>query len=98
MNVYQVDTVLQIDVTFYDVASNIPADPTTVALFVEDPSGNVTEVPTGQITRSGVGAYSVMFLPPAVGQWKYKWQGTGSVAATSPDKRFFVQASDLISE
>lgn len=97
MNVYQVATLIQLTVTFYDVASNMAADPTTVALFVEDPSGNVTEIASDLIVRTGVGAYYSLFLPSSPGLWTYKWQGSGNtVIATSPDTRFMVKGSALV--
>ena len=43
-NVYQVNTLIQLGVTFYNTALNQPADPTNVALFVEDPNFNVTQI------------------------------------------------------
>jgi hypothetical protein len=98
MNTYQVETLLQLNVTFYDVSLNLPADPTTVALFIEDPNGNVTEVATNLIVRTGVGTYYSDFLPTMPGEWTYKWQGSGSsVIATSKDTRFFIQGSALVS-
>jgi hypothetical protein len=96
MNCYQVDTTIQLNVTFYNTALNQPADPAVVSLFVEDPSGDVTQVPANQISRTGVGTYISEFLPSSPGCWTYKWQGTGNVMATSRDTRFFVQASDLV--
>lgn len=95
-NVYQVDTLLQLSATFYNVALNQPADPTTVALFIEDPDGVTTEVASNLIVRNGVGEYYYRFLPPSPGKWTYKWQGTGNVVATTPDTIFFVRASELI--
>lgn len=98
MNVYQVDTIVQLNVTFYNVALNLPADPTAVALFTEAPDGTVSQVPANQIVRTGTGTYYCDFLPNGPGLWKYKWQGSGStVVATSRDTPFFVQASQLIS-
>jgi hypothetical protein len=96
MNVYQIDTVIQINVTFYDVGLNQPADPATTALFVEDPNGNVTQIASNLIVRTGIGSYYFNFLPPEPGKWIYKWEGTGTVIATSKDTSFLVQASDLI--
>lgn len=96
MNVYQVHTIVQMNVTFYNTLLNQPADPTTVALFIEDPSGNVTQVAANLIVRTGVGAYYSNFLPTAPGEWTYKWQGTGNVVATSPDVEFLVAGSELI--
>jgi hypothetical protein len=98
MNIYQVETLLQLNVTFYDVSLNLPADPTTVALFIEDPNGVVTEVASNLLVRTGVGTYYSDFLPTMPGKWTYKWQGTGnSVIATSRDTSFFIQGSPLVS-
>jgi hypothetical protein len=96
MNTYQVETLIQLNVVFYNTALNEPADPITVALFVMDPDGNVTEIPSNLISRTGVGAYNSEFLPSEPGQWTYKWQGTGNVIATSRDTCFFVKASELV--
>lgn len=95
---YQIDTLIQLNVTFYNTALNEPADPTTVALFVEDPDGTVSEIASNQIVRTGTGAYYSNFLPTGPGLWTYKWQGTGNVVATSPDTQFFVAASELIED
>lgn len=97
MNVYQIETVIQLNVIFYNTALNAPADPTAVSLFVEDPTGVVTQIASNVISRSGVGAYSADFLPYMPGCWVYKWQGTGNVMASSRDTRFMVRGSELIS-
>lgn len=97
MNVYQVDTTIQLNVTFYNTALNQPADPTAVSLFVESPAGIVSQIPSNLISRSGTGAYSSEFLPTSPGLWVYKWQGTGNVTASSRDTRFLVKGSELIS-
>lgn len=97
VNVYQVETLIQLNVTFYNTQLNQPADPSTVALFVEDPSGTVTPIPSNQIVRTGIGTYYSDFLPTSPGTWTYKWQGSGtSVVATSPDTSFVVRASPLV--
>ena len=99
MNEYQVATLVGLYVQFYAVppgASPQPADPTTVELFVEDQNGNVTQIASSAIARTGVGAYNTNFLPSEVGLWKYKWQGTGTLIVTSPDGAFFVKASDMV--
>lgn len=96
-NIYQVDTLVQLNVTFYNTQLNLPADPSIVSLFVEDPTGVVTQIPSNFIVRTGTGTYYSDFLPTGPGQWTYKWQGSGtSVLATSPDTSFFVRASELI--
>lgn len=96
-NVYQVETLIGIFVTFYNTQTNQPADPTAVSLFIEDPNGNVTQVAPNLISRGGVGAYFAQFLPTSPGRWTHKWRGTGNVVATSKDVSFFVRASDLVS-
>jgi hypothetical protein len=99
MNEYQVATLVGVFVQFYQVppgAAPVPADPTTVQLFIEDQTGNVTQIPTSQIARTGVGAYTSNLLPTEAGLWKYKWQGTGTVIVTSKDGAFFVKASDMV--
>jgi hypothetical protein len=97
-NVYEIDTQIQLGVSFYNTVLNLPADPFTVSLFVEDPSGNVTQIAPNLITRTGTGLYSSLFMPTGPGQWVYKWRGSGptSVQATTPDMPFFVKASELI--
>jgi hypothetical protein len=97
-NVYDVDTAIQVNVTFLNVALNQPADPSAVTLYVEDPSGTITTQgwPSGSIVRTGVGLFNFIFVPSGPGCWKYKWQGVGAVIATSRDTQFFVRASDLI--
>ena len=98
MNFYEIDTQLQINATFMNVGLNVPADPTTVTLFLLDPLGNETSVGynPGPISRTGVGLYNYLFTPSTVGTWTYKWQGTGNVIATSRDTKFTVRASNLI--
>lgn len=97
MNTYQIETTIRLSVVFYNTALNLPADPSTVALFVMDPNGVVTQIPSGDIVRTGVGAYYSDFLPTSAGEWTYKWQGSGtSVVATSRDTNFFVELSALV--
>ena len=97
MNIYQIETMIRLNGTFYDVSLNLPADPITVALFIESPSAVVSQVPSNQIVRTGTGAYYSNFLPTAPGVWTYKWQGSGNIIATSKDRRFLIRASALVS-
>jgi hypothetical protein len=100
--IYQVDTLLQLNANFYDTARQQLADPLEVTLFVMDPLGNVTQLPSplfpdSKIVRTGIGTYYCDFLPSMPGEWKYKWQGTTSgVIGTTIDKRFFVIGSELL--
>jgi hypothetical protein len=99
VNNYETHTLIALSVIFYNVQMNIPADPTTVSLWVEDPTGVVTQVSSLNIVRTGVGTYYANFMPTSPGLWKYKWEGSGtSVQATSPDTAFFVRSSDFLAE
>ena len=99
VNRYQQQTLIQLSVIFYNVALNLPADPSTVSLWVEDPTGVVTQISGSDIVRTGTGTYYSNFMPTGPGLWKYKWQGSGlSVQATSPDTEFFVVGSDFLTE
>lgn len=85
MNIYEVDTAVQLSVAFTNSAGS-PADPTTVNLFLYDPCGVVTEhTSTSGVVHDGTGAYHYVFLPPSVGVYSYKWQGQGAIEVTSPD-------------
>lgn len=96
-NVYPNETEVILTGLFYQ--GTTPADPTTINLFLQDPSGNVTEYtyPTTGMSRSSEGAYAYSFTPSGPGVWAYKWQGTGAVVATSFDRSFMVLASALLS-
>lgn len=99
--IYPIDTLVQMNVTFYDVARQLPADPFEVLLFVQDPSGNVVQLPSplypnSPIVKQGIGKYYCDFLPYAPGRWKYKWRGLiNGVVATSKDTAFIVVGSNL---
>jgi hypothetical protein len=102
--IYQIDTLVQMNVTFYNVSTQQPADPLEVLLFVQDPVGNIIQFPSvdfpgSPIVRIGVGLYYCDFVPYMPGKWSYKWQGLVSgVVATTRDTPFVVQDSDLITE
>ena len=96
INTYQIETLIQINGAFFNVALNLPADPTSVALYLEDPNNNVTTVNPALIVRTGIGTYYYNFLPTSAGLWTYKWQGTGNVVCSSRDTQFFVQGSALL--
>lgn len=93
MNTYDVDTAIQLSVAFANVAGTA-VDPTTVNIFLYDPCGVISEHTTvSGVVHDGTGAYHYVFLPPIVGIYAYKWQGTGAVEVTSPDTYFQVRQS-----
>jgi hypothetical protein len=93
VNVYQLDTTIQLNTTFYQSDGVTPVDPSAVNLYIRDPTGAVTEYTGGSITRVDVGVYTFALEPSMSGIWIYKWQGTGAVEITSPDVYFEVEPS-----
>ena len=95
ITVYQIDTLIQINASFYNVAADQLVDPTNLALYLLDPENNETAVNPELFVRTGIGEYYYNFLPPSPGLWTYKWQGTGDITVTSRDARFYVEGSEL---
>jgi hypothetical protein len=95
MNTYQIDTLIQVSTTFTDLTGAL-ADPTSIFCYVVDPNGVTTEYSGGQITRDSEGIYHVQITPSVSGYWRYKWQGTGALVASSADTSFYVQPSAMI--
>jgi hypothetical protein len=98
MNIYEIDTNIELVGVFTHVAPNTQAaDPSAVSLFLTDPTGVVTLYTyPAQVVRDGVGQYHYTFTASKSGVWAYKWQGTGAVIATSPDTKFTVNPSTMI--
>jgi len=83
------DTVtLRVDFKVGDVLT----DPTTIALSVTDPSGNVDAYTyaLSQVTRDATGKYSKALTADEAGEWATTWTGTGACAASST-RRFAVR-------
>lgn len=92
MNIYQIDTLIQLSGGFTDL-NGAPADPTTVTLLVRNPAGYEVTYSGSDITHVGTGSYSIQITPTLSGTWIYKWEGTGAVIATSADTPFYVEPS-----
>jgi hypothetical protein len=97
-NKYQVDTVIQLSGQFWDVQANLMAEPQSVLLIIEDPTGTITQYAPPAVAHAGLGLYTYQLETVLPGKWTYKFQGYGpsGVVATSRDRTFFVQASPLI--
>jgi hypothetical protein len=95
MAAYEIDTLVRLSSIFTAVAGNTPSDPTNVKLYVMDPGSQVTiyQFSATEITKDSTGNYHRDILANQVGNWKYKWQGTGTVQVTSPDGTFSVNAT-----
>ena len=98
--IYQIDTGIQFQAAFTLPGGVVPADPTDVSLFVQDPTGTVTTYTTAStptpVVKVSTGVYTFDLTPAASGAWVYKWQGAGVLNVTSPDTYFTVQPSVLI--
>lgn len=95
---YEIDTPVQIEGIFLDALNNVYVDPNEVQIFIKDPAGAIIDYTTldGTVVRQAAGHYTFTFEPDQSGTYTYKWQGTGTAAATSPDTTFTVNSSALI--
>jgi hypothetical protein len=97
MAAYEVDTLVRLTVTFTAVQGGAAVDPSDVKLYIKPPSGAVQTLSfsSSQITRQSLGNFSYDLLVNAVGNFKYKWQGTGAVQCTTPDGTVSGNATDF---
>lgn len=83
MNRYIVGQTFRLYCDFYSLAGAL-ADPTTVALTVQDPSGAQTEytLAGGGVVKESTGIfYREITAAAPVGTWVYQWLGAGAVKA-----------------
>jgi hypothetical protein len=75
---------------------DVATDPTAVSLVVEAPDGTETTYTYagGTITKDGTGAYHKDISATMGGVWKWRWVGTGAVAAADQDA-FVVESSNV---
>jgi hypothetical protein len=92
---YEIDTTIELQGVFRNELNSVYADPSTITLYILDPTGiETTQLwPGGNIVRDSLGHFHFILTPAVAGDWKYKWQGFGTAAATSPDTTFTVIAS-----
>jgi len=95
---YEIDTEIQINGEFINSLTGVYIDPTSITLFVLDPSGATSNYtwPSATIVRDSLGHFHQQITPSKSGTWTYKWQATGAAICTSPDTTFTVNASALI--
>lgn len=67
---YEGDTIT-LQATFRDIAGDL-VDPSSVTLYVEDPSGTITEPSP---SNPSVGVYQAEVDLDAAGWWNYRWEG-----------------------
>lgn len=75
---FNVGGVAHLATTF--TVGGVATDPTTVTLYVEDPSGVTSTFATDALTHDGDGAYSYNLTVTKAGQWRWRWVGTGAAA------------------
>lgn len=74
----------------------VPTDPSDIWYFVQAPDGTKTKLVYGvnaEIVRLATGVYYVDQYFDAAGQWKFKWQGLGTVKAATKDIEVTVRAT-----
>ena len=95
--IVNIDTDVQLQVTFSTVATGEPIDPPTVTLYVEEPDGTqTTSVYPTLIVRVSTGIYTAVVTGDQSGPWNWKWQGSGGVNVTTVDGQFLVNPSIFI--
>lgn len=72
-------------------------DPTTVTLRIKKPDGTLVTVSYAglEITKDSTGNFHYDYTPPAVGTYRARWDGTGSVKAAA-ERSFVVIDSGVI--
>lgn len=95
-NVYDIDTSVTVQSAFSQ-STGSAIDPSTVTLYVRDPTGAVTTIAMGSLTHVGTGVWAYNINANVSGTWFYKFQGAGNVVVTSPDASFLIRSSKLIS-
>lgn len=86
MNQYLRGQTIRFTAKFYDLTDTL-ADPTTITLTVEDPSGTETSYTYSsdvQKTSTGIFYYDLT-LGNTLGVYNYEWVGTGTVKAINED-------------
>jgi hypothetical protein len=92
MTIYQVGDGVRLQATFSSL-DGVPTDPTTVSVKVTDPGGTTTTYTYagGDITKAATGIFRYTLSITLAGRYAYKWFGTGTVQAASPDKEITAQ-------
>jgi hypothetical protein len=86
VNSYSIGNAARASVTFRDVVTGAVVDPTTVTVLVKNPAGVTTSYVYGVdsiVQKESTGKYYVTIDCNAVGEWKYRWLGTGANQAAS---------------
>lgn len=89
-NTYDIGDLVRLSASF--AVNGTPTDPTTIAVKVKDPSGNIdTET---NPTKDDTGDYHHDISADEKGVWYYRWEGTGAAEAAE-EAWFTVRASQF---
>jgi hypothetical protein len=67
----------------------VATDPSTITLTVTKPDNTVDTFTSGQLTHTGTGAYTYVYLPATAGGYRYVWTTTSPASAS--DGTFYVE-------
>jgi len=78
--------------------ATIATDPTAVTFKTKNPNGKVTTyiyLTDAEVVKVGTGVYRVDLALNLVGEWWYRWEGTGDAPGVAED-RVLITASNVI--
>lgn len=90
---FDIGDTAHIEITFADLAG-VPTNPTTVVLTVQAPD-NTSSTPTPMNDSAGIYHYDLALAQSGI--YRFKWQGTGTVAAVE-EGEIAVRQSILVSQ
>jgi hypothetical protein len=96
MNVYSKDTLVRVNVTF--ALSNVNTDPSVVTAYYKSPTGVITTLVYGvdnALIKDAAGQYHVDILAQIVGNWFYRFEGSGTLIAAN-ESEFVIQPSQIL--
>lgn len=85
VNSYDLGDQVRLSAVFTD-ADGVTVEPTVITVKYSDPTGDVTELTYGvdvAVTQEAAGSYYVDFVPSRAGQWRYRWESSGTVTAAA---------------
>lgn len=76
------------------VSGSSAINPTTVTLKIKNPSNVISTIGMGFLNNPSVGTFGYQLTLNAVGQWWYRFEGSGNVIAAD-EKSLFVEPSEF---
>lgn len=82
VNEYVLGTPVELTVTFTNLAGD-PTDPSTVVCKVKKPDDTESDFTGTDLANDDTGVYSTIFVADQVGDWRYRWEGSGALVAAT---------------